>query len=51
MFVVLEDDVFAVSFGVISVDVCVASVGVLSGLLRGRGVGVGLVGKSELVCV
>ncbi len=30
MFVVLEDDVFAVSFGVISVDVCEASVGVIS---------------------
>ncbi len=49
-----------VSCGLSSIDVCVSSVGmsvgvtsvgVTAGLLRGRGVGVGLGGKSGLVCV
>ncbi len=40
-----------VSFVVVAVVVCGTSVGVMSSMLRGRGVGVGLGGKSGLVCV
>ena len=43
--------VFVVSFVVVAVVGCVTSVGVISGMLRGRGVGVGLGGKSGLVWV
>ena len=39
--------VFTVGWGVISV----ISLGVISGVLRGRGAGVGLGGKSGLVCM
>ncbi len=39
------------SFVVVAVVVYGTSVGVMSGMLRGRGVGVGLGGKSGSVCV
>ncbi len=42
---------FVVSFVVFAVDGCLTSFGVSSGVLRGRGVGVGLGGKSGLVWV
>ena len=43
--------VVVVSFVVVAVVGVVTSVGVISGMLRGRGVGVGLGGKSGLVWV
>ena len=43
--------VVVVSFVVVVVVGVVTSVGVISGMLRGRGVGVGLGGKSGLVWV
>jgi hypothetical protein len=43
--------VVVVSFVVVVVIGVVTSVGVISGMLRGRGVGVGLGGKSGLVWV